>query len=320
MNKLLPLTTALVLTLGLPQVAAAQNNGHGNSDHDEGDRGSERGHQDRGESHDEDRSDNPGRGRSDTRARPAARGDDHRNARVEARREDREDREDDRDHDRDERRTEHRNDRRVEMSHEDGRPVVMLRHDRNRGLINGCPPGLARKDNGCLPPGQARRMSTRTRFDSLWNARNDEFNYRYEDGYLYRLNRQGSLLGYIPALGGALSPGNPWPGQYDYQPVPTYLANYYGLNARNDYRYADGTVYGVDPKTQAISQVVALLTGQTPTVGQPMPAGYDVYNVPYAYRSQYADTAASQYRYNDGYVYQVDPKTRLVQAVIQLLT
>ena len=206
------------------------------------------------------------------------------------------------------------------ISNEDGRPVILLRRDRNRGLINGCPPGLARKDNGCLPPGQARRMATPTRFDSLWNTRNDEFTYRYEDGYLYRRNNQGSLLGYMPVLGGALSRGSPWPEQYDYQPVPTYLTDYYGLNNSNDYRYADGTVYGMDPKTQAITQVVALLTGQSPTVGQPMPAGYDIYNVPNAYRAQYPDTTASQYRYNDGYVYQVDPKTRLIQAAIQLLT
>ena len=32
------------------------------------------------------------------------------------------------------------------------------------------------------------------------------------------------------------------------------------------------------------------------------------------------DTPQSQYRYNDGYVYQVDPKTQLIQTVIQLLT
>lgn len=306
MNRLLPLTTALVLSLGLPQVATAQNNGHGNGDRDKGDRGSERGHQDR-----DDRGD-------DRSERRAERRDDNRNVRVEARREDRQDRKDDRG--RDERRTERRDDRRVVISNEDGRPVILLRRDRNRGLINGCPPGLARKDNGCLPPGQARRMATPTRFDSLWNTRNDEFTYRYEDGYLYRRNNQGSLLGYIPVLGGALSRGSPWPAQYDYQPVPTYLANYYGLNNSNDYRYADGTVYGMDPKTQAITQVVALLTGQSPTVGQPMPAGYDIYNVPNAYRAQYPDTTASQYRYNDGYVYQVDPKTRLIQAAIQLLT
>ena len=274
MNRLLPLTTALVLSLGLPQVAAAQNNGHGNSGHDKRDRGSERDPQDR---------DDRGNDRSERRAE---RRDDNRNVRVEARREDRQERKGDRD--RNERRTERADDRRVVIAGEDGRPVILL-----------------------APP---------PRLDSLWNARNDEFSYRYEDGYLYRRDTRGSLLGYIPVLGGALSRGNPWPAQYDYQPVPTYLTNYYGLNDRSAYRYADGTVYGMDPKTQAITQVVALLTGQNPTVGQPMPAGYDIYNVPSAYRDQYVDTASRQFRYNDGYVYQVDPKTRLVQAVIQLLT
>jgi hypothetical protein len=66
--------------------------------------------------------------------------------------------------------------------------------------------------------------------------------------------------------------------------------------------------------------VAALLTGQPITVGQPMPAGYDVYNVPYPYRSQYVDTPDGLYRYSDGYVYRVDPTTQLVQAAIQLLT
>ncbi|HST92219.1 MAG TPA: hypothetical protein VLJ13_08470, partial [Brevundimonas sp.] len=75
-----------------------------------------------------------------------------------------------------------------------------------------------------------------------------------------------------------------------------------------------------DPQTNTISQIAALLTGQQFNVGQRLPAGYDVYNVPYQYRGQYADSADSLYRYNDGYVYQVDPKTQLIQTVIQLLT
>lgn len=305
MKTLLPLTTALVLTLGLPQVAAAGNNGHGNDDRGQADRGAGRDHMDGGNGHERKKDDHRA-GRED---RPQDRADGRRDG------------DDDHQFDGRDRKAERRDDRRAGEFNDDGRPVY-LRVDRHRGLINGCPPGLARKGDGCLPPGQARRANrvSRARFDSLWNPRNDDFTYRYEDGYVYRMTRQGSLLGYMPVLGGALSRGSPWPGQYDYQPVPAYLANYYGLNNRNDYRYADGAVYGIDPKTQAISQVVALLTGQSPTVGQAMPAGYDVYNVPYAYRGQYPDTAASRYRYNDGYVYQVDPKTRLVQAVIQLLT
>ena len=50
-----------------------------------------------------------------------------------------------------------------------------------------------------------------------------------------------------------------------------------------------------------------------------MPRGYDVYNVPYTYRDRYYDTPDNMYRYSDGYVYRVDPETRLVAAAIELL-
>jgi hypothetical protein len=51
-----------------------------------------------------------------------------------------------------------------------------------------------------------------------------------------------------------------------------------------------------------------------------MPVGYDVYNMPYDYRDRYRDRDDRWYRYSDGYVYEVDPRTRLVQSVIQLAT
>jgi hypothetical protein len=189
-----------------------------------------------------------------------------------------------------------------------------------RGLIAGCPPGLAKKDNGCLPPGQARQIA-RTRLDNLWGAgKADSDRYRYDNGYLYRSAPDGSLLGYLPVLGGALSPGNPWPAQFASAPLADYQSRYLGLGQNLDYRYADGTVYGLDRNTGTISQVAALMTGQQINVGQAMPAGYDIYNLPQQYRDRYVDSASAQYRYNDGQVYQVDPKTQLVQSVIQLLT
>lgn len=202
------------------------------------------------------------------------------------------------------------------------RDIVRFEPRGERGLIAGCPPGLARKDNGCLPPGQARRIEAerRDRYDYVWDRMaRDGYRYRYDDGYLYRVNNSGGLLGWLPVLGGALSTGSVWPTQYSYQPAPTYFTDYYRLPDRYDYRYADGVLYGVDRQNNGISQIAALLTGQQWTVGQAMPTGYDIYNVPYDYRARYADTPDRWYRYNDGYVYQVDPTTRLVQAVIQLL-
>lgn len=199
------------------------------------------------------------------------------------------------------------------------RDYFVLVRDRDYRVIEGCPPGLAWRNNACLPPGQARRLDRAAQYNWLWDRREDNYRYRYADGYVYRTRQDGGLAGWLPVLAGALGLNNVWPQQYAYEPVPQYYSSYYGLGDRYDYRYADGVVYALDPETARIQQVSALLTGQPWTVGQAMPSGYDVYNVPYAYRTQYRDTPDRWYRYNDGYVYQVDPTTQLVQAVIQLL-
>lgn len=198
--------------------------------------------------------------------------------------------------------------------------------DRNyRGIIDGCPPGLAKKNNGCTPPGLAKDRDWDYRqsyYQPAWWGydRVGDGRYYYGDGYLYRMNDRGSVLGYIPLLGGALSVGNPWPSYYQPVDVPEYYVDYYNLGPDGGYRYADDVLYRVDPQTEAITSIAALLTGDRFAVGQPMPSGYDVYNVPYGYQDQYFDSADAQYRYADGYVYEVDPTTQLIQAAIQLLT
>ena len=75
------------------------------------------------------------------------------------------------------------------------------------------------------------------------------------------------------------------------------------------YRYAPGAIYQVDRGTALISAVAALLTGGM-TVGQQLPLGYSAYNVPMAYRSTYYDTPDAWYRYDNGYIYGVNPQTR----------
>ena len=321
MNKIIPTAAALALALSLPLAAEAQNNGNGNGKGRDNAEARGGGH---GADHKQDRGGDRGRGGGENRGRDEQRADGGRPDRSDVReivrtQEPRgqgrgQDRGQGRggDDDRDVRRLERR-----PVTDRDDRDVAVFRVEADRGLIAGCPPGLAKRNNGCLPPGQERKIA-RARYDYLWNRDRDAA-WRYDDGYLYRMGSNGSIAGWLPALGGALAPGAVWPQQYAYQPAPQYYSDYFRLNDPYDYRYANGALYGVDPRTQAITQVVALLTGQPITVGQPMPAGYDVYNVPYAYRDQYVDGADSLYRYNDGYVYQVDPTTRLVQAAIQLL-
>lgn len=321
MKPMLMMTAAAVLMAAAPALAQpGHGNGHGNGNGNGQGRGQEA-RADHGNGNGQSNGRGQDRGRDDR-----GREDRGRDVRVEARpgraappvgvREDR----------RDDRRMDGRRDDRRQDGREDGRdrdvrPVLVFRDAPRPGLINGCPPGLAKKNNGCLPPGQARQQARRWVDDGwLWRRYALGGDARYADGYLYRMDDRGGISSYLPLLGGVLSPGNAWPSTYGYQPAPAYYTDYYGLRGPYDYRYADGVLYGVDPETQAIAQVAALLTGQDWTVGQPMPAGYSVYNVPYAYRGQYADTPQSWYRYSDGQIYQVDPTTRLVQAVIQLLT
>jgi hypothetical protein len=199
-------------------------------------------------------------------------------------------------------------------SRRDARPVFDFAEAR-RGLIDGCPPGLAKKHNGCMPPGLAQQRAWQPNW---WGMRSLNGPYYYNDGYLVRLDG-GRIAGYVPLLGGALAVGNLWPSYYAPLPVPDYYVNYYGLGPVGGYRYADNVLYRVDPSTSAITAIAALLTGDTFAIGQPLPLGYDVYNVPYQYRTQYVDGPDTWYRYSDGYVYQVDPTTRLVTAAIELL-
>jgi len=184
------------------------------------------------------------------------------------------------------------------------------------GPIPGCPPGLARKNNGCLPPGQAKQRVYRPEWWGLTAIAGGP--YAYDNGYLLRLGG-GRVASYIPLLGGALSPGNIWPSRYAPVAVPEHYVDYYDLGPPGSYRYADNVLYRVDPATSAITSIAALLTGDYFRIGSPIPPGYDVYNVPYPYRSRYPDGPDARYRYSDGYIYQVDPATQLVTAAIDLL-
>ncbi|MGQ0588426.1 MAG: hypothetical protein ACT4N8_02685 [Sphingosinicella sp.] len=257
---------------------------------------------------------NRGQGNADRRAE---RGEERNVRRVERRAE-----QDVRRAEREVRRGERRAERRIErraVRVANPAEIVRLRTAPNRGFVRGCPPGLARQNAACLPPGQLRRLQAERSWYANWWPRYRGDEYRYWNGSLYRLEPTGIVAGFIPLAGGALWLNNVWPADYAYDPVPDYYRDYYGWDDPYDYRYADGLVYGLDPETQMIQQLVGLLAGDDWSIGQAMPAGYDVYNVPYAYRDQYYDTPDEWYRYSDGYLYQVDPTTQLVRAVIQLL-
>ena len=143
----------------------------------------------------------------------------------------------------------------------------------------------------------------------------DRHYYRYDGDYLYRLRRSDNVvLSLMPMLGGAYTVGRQMPFYYDsYYNVPLGYSSLYYDTPNYAYRYGDGAIYQVNPTTQLIAGIVALLTGQNLGIGQVLPTGYDAYNVPYAYRSSYYDTDDMWWRYDDGYLYGVDPYSRMIQ-------
>ncbi|HXH53792.1 MAG TPA: hypothetical protein VNH53_10270 [Sphingomicrobium sp.] len=315
---------------------------------------------------------------------------------VEQRRGDRELRVRDRDDDRDDRRIRVRDGDRNRVVLRDGGFRLSDWDDRDRwtrgsafGLIDGCPPGLAKKNNGCLPPGQAKKMigsvlpaayashALPRELRYLYPDTNDYY-YRYGDGYAYRVDRQSNLVSaLLPLIGAGLGIGQPFPYSSPAYHVPSYYQPFYPATDRYDYRYANGyiyeidrftgeitdiipqydhgygvgqmlpasysyynlpqqyrqwyvddddyyyryapgSIYRVDRETNLITSIVSLLAGGL-GVGQPLPMGYDVYNVPFAYRDRYYDTPDAWYRYGNGNIYQVDPTTRLITAIVQAI-
>lgn len=213
--------------------------------------------------------------------------------------------------------------------------------------IRGCPPGLAKKRIACIPPGHGlnlaepiiapavarqfvgrpldyvtQTLALRTlprQFGALYPA-TPNYYYRYDSGYLYRVNRDTRLISaLLPLFGLGYNVGQPFPMAYSNYYVPTGLAPFYPETRYASYRYANGYVYQVDPYTGMIARVIPTL-GYGYGVGQMLPANYSVYNVPYQYRPLYYDTSDYYYRYAPGAIYRVDPTTSLIQAVVALLT
>jgi hypothetical protein len=83
--------------------------------------------------------------------------------------------------------------------------------------IGGCPHGLAKKHNGCMPPGQARKLARGQRFQQSYGSR------------------------------------------YGYGQIPYNIRQRYNLDPRDRYYYGNGNLYQVDPRTMLVEQVIGAL-------------------------------------------------------------
>jgi hypothetical protein len=142
---------------------------------------------------------------------------------------------------------------------------------------------------------------------------------RYANGVIYQVDcMSGMVENVVPMYAGGYGVGQMLPSAYNYYNVPMQYRSMYYPTSDSSYWYAPGAIYQYDPSSSLITSVAALMSPGF-SIGQPMPAGYGMYNVPMAYRSTYYDTPNAWYRYNNGYIYQVDPTTQLVTAIVASL-
>ncbi len=142
---------------------------------------------------------------------------------------------------------------------------------------------------------------------------------RYAYGVVYQVDcYSGMVQDVIPVYANGYGVGQMLPASYAYYNVPYQYRRLYYDTSDYNYWYAPGAIYQYDPRSSMITSVAALLSPGF-AVGQALPVGYDAYNVPYAYRGTYYDTPRAWYRYSNGYIYQVDPATRLVTAAVASL-
>ena len=142
----------------------------------------------------------------------------------------------------------------------------------------------------------------------------DDSWYRYGDGFIYQVDPYTRRIEQrYPLYADDYTIGQPWPVAYPGYNVPhAYRETYYDT-PQAQYRYANNGIYQVDPTTQLITALVALVSGQQFNLGQPMPSGYGAYNVPLAYRDRWYDNGDDYYRYANGYVYEVDARSGLIE-------
>ena len=193
--------------------------------------------------------------------------------------------------------------------------------DRGDNLISSLLPLLA----GGILPGQylpASYMNSYVPdyygFNSFYPDYNDTCN-RYYYGVVYQVDcDDGYVENVIPMYAGGYGVGQLLPAAYSTYNVPTQYRSLYYDTPDYGYWYSPGAIYQYDNDSSMITSVAALLSPGF-TIGQQLPVGYDVYNVPYQYRQTYYDTPDAWYRYNNGYIYQVNPTTQLVTAIVASL-
>ena len=141
----------------------------------------------------------------------------------------------------------------------DGHKNKGNKHGASVHYVQGCPPGLAKKNNGCLPPGQAKKVYREHYDDRDRDRYVDRDRYRDRDRYVERdryRDRDDSRYVYPDR----------YDRYYDYRIGDYVRGNYvivdapgrYGLDPNATYYNMNNQIYQVNRETQQILAVIGL--------------------------------------------------------------
>ena len=108
------------------------------------------------------------------------------------------------------------------------------------------------------------------------------------------------------------------PAAYRNSLLPLGLRDYYRDDDDHYYRYGDGYLYQVDRRSNLIASLLPLLGGGLAT-GQMFPSAYSNYYVPQQYRAFYPDSQDDYYRFANGYVYEIDRDSGMIEGMVPLM-
>ena len=113
--------------------------------------------------------------------------------------------------------------------------------------------------------------------------------------------------------------GRSIPDSYRNSLLPLGLRDLYRDNDDYYYRLGDGGyLYQVDRRSNLVESLLPLLGGGLAT-GQMFPSAYSNYYVPQQYRAFYPDTQDDYYRFANGYVYEIDRGSGMIEGMVPLM-
>lgn len=173
--------------------------------------------------------------------------------------------------------------------------------DNGNGYGRDCPPGLEKRNNGCLPPGQVGRGDRDGRWDDDNRSGRTQWMDRNRDGFDDRdLNRDGRIDEREWRLADDDDRYDREDGRYD-----------------RDYDRNDGRYDNRDTRRGGIGGLLdTVLGGGGLRVGQRVSGNLGA--VPYEYRNQFRDGNGVYYRADSRSIYQIDARTDTVVRIYSI--